>query len=442
MNTIKKVHIQLTLLNGCITTLILVIMTLGYLFISENNMMQGRISSYPRDIYSIASYIEQQDIISSTWLSQLESNDRYYISLMDNGAEFLYNVNKEHVVDDRQQILRTAWELYHDDSVPKTMHTLSLKSSYASYVMDISSKYYCFVVTIEKNHATLEVLLAAPLKDLQEQITRQRVLFLGIITLALIAIWSFAWIFTGKLLDPIEANRLRQNQFIAAASHELRTPLAVILSCAEAGLTRGGSPELSTIKNESLRTSRLLGDMLTLLSCDTGHLDIKPAATQLDTLVLNACETFENVAAAKQIRIMASLPEDILPDCVCDSERITQVLAILLHNAISYTPQGGSIRLSAAYAQGRPKETYRRAGRESLQANRHFEIRVADTGVGISDAEKAKIFDRFYRSEKARSDKDHFGLGLSIAYDIISAHHGSITVADTPGGGTTFIITL
>ncbi len=303
MNTIKKVHIQLTLLNGCITTLILVIMTLGYLFISESNMMQGRISSYPRDIYSIASYIEQQDIISSTWLSQLESNDRYYISLMDNGAEFLYNVNKEHVVDDRQQILRTAWELYHDDSVPKTMHTLSLKSSYASYVMDISSKYYCFVVTIEKNHATLEVLLAAPLKDLQEQITRQRVLFLGIITLALIAIWSFAWIFTGKLLDPIEANRLRQNQFIAAASHELRTPLAVILSCAEAGLTRGGSPELSTIKNESLRTSRLLGDMLTLLSCDTGHLDIKPAATQLDTLVLNACETFENVAWPRFPRI-------------------------------------------------------------------------------------------------------------------------------------------
>lgn len=96
MNTIKKVHIQLTLLNGCITMLILVIMTLGYLFISESNMMQGRISSYPRDIYSITSYIEQQDIISSTWLSQLESNDRYYISLMDNGAEFLYNVNKEY----------------------------------------------------------------------------------------------------------------------------------------------------------------------------------------------------------------------------------------------------------------------------------------------------------------------------------------------------------
>ena len=74
--------------------------------------------------------------------------------------------------------------------------------------------------------------------------------------------------------------------------------------------------------------------------------------------------------------------------------------------------------------------------------NKHYEIKISDTGVGISDEEKTKIFDRFYRSEEARSDKNHFGLGLSIAYDIITAHHGSIKVTDTPGGGTTFLILL
>ena len=437
MNTIKKAHIHLTLLNGCITTLILTIMTLVYLFISESNMMQSKISSYPRDIYPIASYIEQQDIISNTWLSQLESNNQYYISLMDNGAEFLYNVNRELSIDNRQQVISAAWNYYQDESIPKTTHTLSNDSSYVSYVMDhnndatvTSSKYYCSVISIEKNHATLEILLAAPLDDIQEQITRQRFLFLGIIILALIAIWIFAWIFTGKLLTPIETSRLRQNQFIASASHELRTPLAVILSCAEAGLTRNESSELLTIKNESLRTSRLLNDMLTLLSCDTGHLDINPGYTQLDTLVLNTCETFENMAAAKHIRITAALPNNILPDCMCDSERITQVLTILLHNAISYTPEGGAVCLSVAYFHSFHK------------ANRHFEIKISDTGVGISDEEKDKIFDRFYRSEKARSDKNHFGLGLAIAYDIITAHHGTITVTNTPGGGTTFVITL
>ena len=437
MNTIKKAHIHLTLLNGCITTLILIVMTLIYLFISESNMMQSKISSYPRDIYPIASYIEQQDVISSTWLSQLESNNQYYISLMDNGSEFLYNVNKELSTDDRQQVIRAAWDYYRDDMIPKTAHTLSHSSSYVSYIMEHkndtsvpSSKYYCFVINIEKNHASLEILLAAPLDDIQAQITRQRFLFLGIITLALIAIWIFAWIFTGKLLKPIEESRLRQNQFIASASHELRTPLAVILSCAEAGLTKNESAELSTIKNESLRTSRLLNDMLTLLSCDTGHLDINPVSTPLDTLILNACEAFESMAATRHISITAALPEEILPDCMCDSERITQVLSILLHNAISYTPEGGAVCLSVAYCNSFHK------------ANRHFEIKISDTGVGISDEEKSKIFDRFYRSEKARSDKNHFGLGLAIAYDIVTAHHGTINVTDTPGGGTTFLIKL
>ncbi|MDE7185007.1 MAG: ATP-binding protein, partial [Lachnospiraceae bacterium] len=122
--------------------------------------------------------------------------------------------------------------------------------------------------------------------------------------------------------------------------------------------------------------------------------------------------------------IKVSLPEDPLPDCMCDSERIIQVLTIFLHNAVSYTPEGGKICLSTDYL------------------NKHFEIKISDTGVGISDEEKSKIFDRFYRSEKARSDKNHFGLGLAIAYDIITAHHGNIRVTDTPGGGTTFVIVL
>lgn len=435
--TIKKARLHLTLLNGCITTLILVIMTLGYLFISENNMMKNKIYSYQSDIYTIASYIEQQDIISNAWLSQLESNNKYYVSLLDNHAEFLYNTNKKQQNEDRKQVLDKAWDYYRDNTAAKSSHTLSYKSSYVSYILQDkngtsskSSKYCCFVINIEKNKSTLEILLAAPLENMQKQIQRQRFLFFGIITAALIAIWIFAWIFTGKLLNPIEAGRIRQNQFIASASHELRTPLAVILSCAEAGLLKGTSPELSTIKQEALRTSRLLNDMLTLLCCDTGHLDIKPVNTQLDTLVLNACEAFEPMAAEKNIRITAELPADTLPDCMCDSGRITQVLTILLHNAVSYTPEGGKVCLSVNDDSAVHKTT------------RHFEIKISDTGTGISDEEKAKIFDRFYRSEKARSDKNHFGLGLSIAYDIVAAHRGSILVTDTPGGGTTFIITL
>ncbi len=212
--------------------------------------------------------------------------------------------------------------------------------------------------------------------------TRQRSLFLGIITLALIAIWIFAYIFTGKLLNPIEASRLRQNQFIASASHELRTPLAVILSCAEAGLDKDVCPELSTIKNEALRTSRLLNDMLTLLSCDTGHLDIKPVRTQLDTLVLNACEAFENMAASKISKSAPPSPK--------------------MHSPTAYVTVSASHKCSQSFCT-MPSAIRRRAEKICLSAdyvNKHFEIKISDTGVGISDEDKSKIFDRFYRSEK------------------------------------------
>lgn len=103
-----------------------------------------------------------------------------------------------------------------------------------------------------------------------------------------------------------------------------------------------------------------------------------------------------------------------------------QVVTVLLHNAISYTPENGRITASLAYTQ------------------RHFEFKISDTGVGISDEDKPHIFDRFYRNEKARSDKNHFGLGLSIAYEIVAAHSGSIFVADNnaDGNGTVFTVNL
>lgn len=95
-----------------------------------------------------------------------------------------------------------------------------------------------------------------------------------------------------------------------------------------------------------------------------------------------------------------------------------------MHNAICYTPENGTIQLTLSWTKER------------------FYISFADSGVGIPDEEKEKVFDRFYRSEKARSTKGHFGLGLAIAYEIIHAHHGSIVVSDTPNGGATFTVIL
>lgn len=442
---IRKVQLRLTLLSGGITTLILIIMTLGFLYISEKNILENKNYSCQSDMYSIAATLEQQSIISHTWLSQLEANGNYYVSAADNGISFLFNSRSENTI--RNEIISEAWEHYKNNDTAQNRRTISYKSSYTSFMLSLKSdqgitsqKYYCFVITVAEKQSTLEMLLIAPLTGMQQQILRQRLLFLGIISLALIAIWIFAWIFTGKLLQPIEENRIKQNQFIAAASHELRTPLAVILSCSEAACERFISQnetfatdnsiitalhqDLLTIKSEALRTSRLLGDMLTLSSHDSGHFDINCCETELDTLLLNVYEKFENMAKQKHIIFTAKLPMEALPACLCDNERITQVITILVHNAISYTPSNGHVLISIIFRK------------------KYFEIKISDTGIGINDDEKSKIFDRFYRSEQARSDKNHFGLGLSIAREIITAHHGKITVNDTPGGGSTFTILL
>ena len=182
-----------------------------------------------------------------------------------------------------------------------------------------------------------------------------------------------------------------------------------------------------TIRKEGIRMNTLINDMLTLAHSDANRFLVERKNAELDTLCTNAYEAFEPLCRQKHLALSLTLPEVPLPRCLCDPERIAQVLSILLHNAVSYTPEGGQVALSLTYSQERKTA---------------YEIIVSDTGIGISDAEKKQIFNRFYRAEKSRSTKGHFGLGLSIAYDIVTAHHGKITVHDNVNGGSVFIVQL
>lgn len=428
----KKIRLRLTLLSGSITTLILIIMTFGYLTISEKNLLENRLLSYENDLYTIASNLEQQNILTHTWLSNLEANGKYYISVLDNQVPFLFNhVNKQ---QSHNALLEHAWLFYREQKGSLPINKISYRLHYSDFLLkdELKQEYLCYVITLSENETCLEMLIIAPLEALHSQLAQQRLIFMSIILVSDFILWIFSWFFTGKLLYPIEENRKKQNQFIAAASHELRTPLAVILSCAEGlqekSLTSDSfmpiTQELNTIKSESLRMSRLLEDMLTLSSNDANQFSIHKEAVELDTLLLDVYEAFEPMAKAKKQKIFIQLPEENLPVCNCDKERIYQVFTILLHNAISYTPEKGDIHLALTWHKDQ------------------FSISFADSGVGIPDEEKSKIFDRFYRSEKARSAKGHFGLGLAIAYEIVAAHHGSITVSDTLDGGATFTVKL
>lgn len=439
----KKVRLRLTLLWGGISTLILVCMTLGYLYVSEQNLLQSKLISWQNDITLIASGLGEQQSLTAAWLAGLEKKENGLIAVFDNGSPFLYN-RLSHT-QEATASLETAWQYYQKNKLSFTEHPLSRQCLYRDFVVPGKESFHCFVIEVTKKEATLEMLLMLPLSGLRSSLVQQRILFLSIILPALLGLWTFAWFFTGKLLFPIEENRIRQRRFLADASHELRTPLAVILSCTEAileklhissGANTGPAlsfaplaAELETVREEAIHMSSLLGDMLTLVSRDAGRLSLRKASVELDTLILDTCETYEHMARTKDIRLRPILPAQALPQCQCDKERIRQAVNILLHNAVSYTPAGGNIIVMLQYR--------REHGGQS-----RFALSVSDSGPGVPDAEKEKIFDRFYRSERSHHDKAHFGLGLAIAREIIEAHHGTIQVTDAPGGGAVFTVSL
>ena len=432
----RKAHLLFTLLCGGSTAAITVIMPLFYLRVSEKSLYDNQFRSFQNDISTITASLEQSNSVSMQWLARIEAQNGYSILIVDNGTPFLYN--DLHSIDDpiSQSLFSESLDAYNAsievENLDPEGNTYSgiWHSEYEFTSPTTGDSFYASLIDIERNRILSQIIILFPLSSLYASIMSQRILFLLIDLCAVIALFTFSWVFTGKLLKPLQQNHEKQLQFVAAASHELRTPLSVILASNECCQTASEEERVSfsqTIRGEGKRMNNLIDDMLTLAHSGMSRFQIEQKSVELDTLCLNAYEAFEPLCEQKCIELSLQLPDAPLVRCNCDPDRIAQVLSILLHNALSYTPEGGQINLSLFYRKER--KTY-------------FEIVVTDTGIGITDAEKPHIFDRFYRAEKSRSTKGHFGLGLSIAYEIVTGHHGKISVRDNPLGGSIFTVKL
>ena len=290
------------------------------------------------------------------------------------------------------------------------------------------TSYYACAARIPKDHGFLSVVALEPMTGLKQQILVQRIGFVGADLLGIFLLTVFSWFFTKKLLSPIEKNRRQQAAFISSASHELRSPLTVILSDLSA-LKKADNKEkqqafLSSIEQEGLRMSRLIEDMLALANADSHSWSIHLEETEIDTLLLDTYEKYEPLMREKKLHFSIRLPDEILPPCSMDSVRILQVLSILLDNALSYVPAGGHVQIGLIY-----------------QAPAYL-ISVSDDGPGISAEHREHVFRRFYRGDSSRHEKSHFGLGLSIASEIMKLHKGEITLTDSPEGGACFLLKL
>ncbi|MCI8897778.1 MAG: HAMP domain-containing histidine kinase [Lachnospiraceae bacterium] len=445
----RKAHFLFTLLCAGTTTAIMIFMSLLYLQVSENSLYKNHFASFRNDISTIASSLEQSTYISMQWLAGLEARNAYLIFVTDNDKPFLYNTLKTGASGTKgsndtgssndlsgQYLLSESLQAY--DMMFESETVISYSSNYFGIHHDeyeftspsTGEHYYSSLIDIERGQTHSRILILNPLAGLQAQITHQRLLFLLLDLLAALAFSVFSWFFTGRLLKPLQQNHENQMQFIASASHELRTPLSAILATNECCITATPQEQagfFQTIRKEGRRMNTLIDDLLTLAHSDSGRFLIEKKEVELDTLCTNAYEAFEPLCRQKKLTLSLTLPDVPLPRLSCDPDRIAQVLSILLHNAVSYTPENGFVSLSLTCRQDR----------KNL-----FEITVSDTGVGIPDSDKKRIFSRFYRAEKSRSTKGHFGLGLSIAYEIISAHHGRISVQDNLPCGSVFVVRL
>lgn len=423
----KKLHIRLTLLCTLVSGFILVFMSFICLSFQEAEARESYFSDFQVNVNTLISYLESQSIISHNWLSQFHTDTHLEIDIQDNGNTLAFGIlkpsTKEPAFEMVRETARNEHRIYEESFTSQ-----SLLSTHAEFEFAFDGDlYYASAILIPKNGGLLNIAILHPLNELQDKIAMQRILFAGADIAGIFFLAVFFWFFTWRMILPLIENRRKQTEFIASASHELRSPLTVMLSCLSA--MKNACPEDSerfatTIALEGKRMSRLIDDMLTLSGTDNSRLDLHKTAVELDTVLLSAYEKFESLARERCISFQITLPHDSVPCCLCDKERIEQVLSILIDNALSYTPEDGKICLSLQTVADR------------------LTIRVADNGPGIPDTEKEAVFDRFYRCDKSHKDKNHFGLGLCIAREIISMHKGKLWVEDTPGGGATFVMVL
>ena len=262
--------------------------------------------------------------------------------------------------------------------------------------------------------------------DLAKTNVKNRLIFINLFIL--VGAGFLSYYLAARTLRPIEEAHEAQSRFTADASHELRTPIAAMRSETEVAMM---NPKLSVSQAKKLMASNLeeldkltalTGGLLQLASNE--HSKIEMTEVDLEEAIKQAQDRIKLNAKVKNLTINAQVAPDVYIQA--NTTALVDMLVILLDNAIKYSPENSKIDLSA-------------------QKNRKSAvIRITDYGIGISQNDKLHIVERFYRADTARSKQQTsgYGIGLSIAKQIVEVHQGTISVESKLGEGSTFVVSL
>lgn len=400
-----------------------------FLLASENieTMQNAELSDVNRQATILALLFED----SSNYVENLEICEKKYgyaFRLFTEQNELLYeSCNTEDItktIDTFLEIQKNSECIGKDES--EANH--SFQSGTITFSSEKGRTYHGVLCSIYTDTGYVNLVIVkekSGLTDFLPAIARYLLIWLVV----LIAVLLVSVLIIRQAMKPTEKTMQSQKNFIAAVSHELKTPLAVLLSATDVietspDCTANIRNHLSLMETEISRMARLIQDLLLLSSIDAGNWVFHKSKINVDTLLINLYEKFEIICHKKSIDLQIEMPEECLPPLFSDEDRLSQIISIFLDNAISYSPEHSSILLEASSKKN------------------NLAISIIDHGIGISEEDKKHIFDRFYRCDKSRTKKGHYGLGLSVANELVSLLDGKIYLSDTPGGGCTFTIAI
>lgn len=282
------------------------------------------------------------------------------------------------------------------------------------------------------NHEIIgQVFIGKDVTALYKGIRKSTHFLAGVAFIALIVAAIIGYNLSGRVILPMQQAYERQRQFAADASHELRTPLSVVMASADL-LESDPSIEspilkqvIADLKDEVKKMSKLVGDLLTIARTEGNVEKLNISTFDMGDIMGQILRNMRPLAEKKNISLNGDIPEGI--SYTGDSQKISQLVLILVDNAVKYTPDGGSVSVSLS----------------ELSKGGDIQFSVSDTGIGIAPEDQSKVFGRFYRVDKARSrEMGGNGLGLAIAMGIINTHHGKVYIDSELGKGTTFTVEL
>ncbi len=219
-----------------------------------------------------------------------------------------------------------------------------------------------------------------------------------------------------------------REEFVAIVSHDLRNPIGAILSATEilledasnAGITDDAKTWIQLIKRNAETSLRLISDILDMERIVEGKLQLQLTKNQIDVLIHDILQSYIHVASTKKILLTASPANN--GTAMCDKDRVAQILSNLIGNALKFTPENGSVTV------------------ESKESENEITVSVSDTGPGVPDDQKLRIFERF--AQIGNKQRTGIGLGLYISKTLVESHSGKLWVTSTIGSGSTFWFTL